>query len=201
MSSRFDEKARDWDTPDRIHRAAVVADVIVREAGPAATARVIDVGAGTGLLGLALADRVGEVVLAEPSSGMLAVTGEKVSALGDPRLRVLPFDLLADPAPEPGFDLVVSMLVLHHLPDTVAALRRVRDLLVPGGGIAIADLAEEDGTFHSDNDGIHHFGFSDGRLLDAAMAAGFADPRVVEAATLPKDGREYPLLLLLARRP
>lgn len=198
--SRFDERARDWDTPERIERAALVAEVIVREAAPSPAARVIDVGAGTGLLGLALAEHVGEVVLAEPSAGMLEVVGGKVAALGDPRIRVLPFDLVADPAPVPGFDLAVSLLVLHHLEDTVDALRRIAALLVPGGRIAIADLDEEDGTFHSDNDGIHHFGFAGARLVDAAAAAGLRDARVVPAMTIAKNGRDYPVVLLVADR-
>jgi SAM-dependent methyltransferase len=36
-----------------------------------------------------------------------------------------------------GFDAVVSNAVLHHLPDTGAALQRFADLLNPGGTLAI----------------------------------------------------------------
>ena len=50
------------------------------------TTRAIDVGAGTGLLGLALAGDVGELVLAEPSDGMLEVVREKLAAGGQPNV-------------------------------------------------------------------------------------------------------------------
>src|SRR6266550_4327750 len=49
----FDERARDWDTPERIDRAARVAAAI-EEAIPLRPGdRLVDVGAGTGLIGLA----------------------------------------------------------------------------------------------------------------------------------------------------
>jgi 2-polyprenyl-3-methyl-5-hydroxy-6-metoxy-1,4-benzoquinol methylase len=39
------------------------------------------------------------------------------------------------------FDAVVSNAALHHLPDTRAALRRLRSLVSPGGTIAIVTFA------------------------------------------------------------
>ncbi len=198
--SRFDDEARTWDTPEHVLRAAAVADAIRSEVSLDPSMRVIDVGAGTGLLGLALADDVGEVVLAEPSSGMLEVVREKVAALGDERISVRTFDLVSDPPPEPAFDLAVSLLVLHHIEDTIGALRSIAALLAPGGRIALADLEAEDGSFHDDHDGIHHFGFERTALAAAAAVAGFAEARVVTATEIERDGRVYPVVLLLGTR-
>jgi SAM-dependent methyltransferase len=199
--NRFDEGARTWDTPDHRARAVAVAAAILREVAVPRAARVVDIGAGTGLLGLALAPDVGAVTFAEPSAGMLEVLGEKLDALGDPRLRALPYDLLVDPPPPDGFDLAVSLLVLHHLEDTEAALRAIAALLVPGGQIALADLATEDGSFHADPEGIHHHGFDPSTLVDAARTAGFTEARIAHATEIERDGRRYPLILLIARRP
>ena len=91
----------------------------------------------------------------------------------------------------------MSLLVLHHLEDTIGALRAIAGLLRPGGRIALADLEAEDGSFHADNDGIHHFGFERTALAAAAAVAGFADARVVTATEIEKDGRIYPVVLLL----
>ena len=199
--STFDEKARDWDTPDRQARALVVVAAI-RDAIPLTTdMRAIDIGAGTGLLGIALAPHVGEVVLAEPSAGMLEVANDKLSAVDRTNVRAVRFDLVADPPPDAPFDLVVSLLVLHHLEDTAGALAAIARLLRPGGYLALADLDTEDGTFHdADAEGIHHHGFDRAHLGDLARAAGFTDVDFRTAVTIEDEGRRYPLFLLVGRR-
>ena len=112
------------------------------------------------MLGLALLDDIGELVLAEPSDGMLAVIADKLAAADLPHVKAIKLDLVADPPPGDPFDLAVSFLVLHHIKDTAAALAAVRRLLRPGGRIALSDLDTEDGTFHSaEAEGIHHLGF------------------------------------------
>jgi ubiquinone/menaquinone biosynthesis C-methylase UbiE len=199
--STFDDRARTWDTPERRERAEAVADAIRTAVPLAPDMRTIEIGAGTGLLGLALADDVGELVLADSSSGMLEVARDKLSELGHRRVSVIHLDLLADLPPDAPFDLAVSLLVLHHLPHPGDALRAIRELLRPGGWLALADLETEDGTFHSpDAEGIHHLGFDAEDLAATATGVGFADVRVDRATIIERDGREYPLLLLVARR-
>jgi 2-polyprenyl-3-methyl-5-hydroxy-6-metoxy-1,4-benzoquinol methylase len=199
----FDERAKDWDTPERIARAAQMAGAI-REAIPiAATDRLVDVGAGTGLLGLALVDDVAEVVLLDPSAGMIEVAADKLAGGALPTVRAHRHDLLVDPPPAEPFDVAVSMLVLHHLQDTRAALTAVRGLLRPGGWMALADLDTEDGTFHSeDAEGIHHLGFDRGALGATARAVGFADVATRTAMVLDEDSHfhGYPVFLLTGRR-
>ena len=79
----FDERARDWDTRTtgdawpRGSPRAIRSAVALTPTTPDGRGRV-----GTGLLGLALADDVGELVLAEPSTGMLEVAREKLAVLG-----------------------------------------------------------------------------------------------------------------------
>lgn len=200
--STFDERARDWDTPERYERASEVAAAIRAHVALAATMRAIDVGAGTGLLGLALAPDVGEMVLAEPSAGMLEVVREKLAAGGPRNVHAIRFDLTTDPAPGPAFDLVVSLLVLHHVADTALALAAIHALFKPGGQLALADLDAEDGSFHDpDAEGIHHHGFDRSTLVESARTAGFVDVQTVSATEIERDGRRYPLFLLIARRP
>jgi ubiquinone/menaquinone biosynthesis C-methylase UbiE len=200
----FDERARDWDTPERIDRAARVAAAIEEALPLRRTDRLVDVGAGTGLLGLALVDDVGEIVLADPSAGMIEVANEKLAAAGLRSARAVRHDLLADPPLANGFDVAVSLLVLHHIQDTAAALAAVRDLLVPGGRIALADLDTEDGSFHTaEAEGIHHLGFDRSALTQLAEAAGFVDV-ATRTATVIDEGADdggYPVFLLTGRRP
>ena len=200
--SSFDERARTWDTPERQARAEAVARAIREHVPLDPSMRTIEIGAGTGLLGFALLGEVGELVLAEPSTGMLEVAREKVAASGFGGVTVAAFDLLVDPPPGGQFDLAISLLVLHHLRETEAALGAIHRLLRPGGRLAIADLEAEDGTFHEPgSEGIYHEGFDRAHLAGLARAAGFADVDVTTATELERNGRTYPVILLLGRRP
>jgi 2-polyprenyl-3-methyl-5-hydroxy-6-metoxy-1,4-benzoquinol methylase len=200
--SSFDERARDWDTPERRMRAEAVAEAIRANVSLTPRMRAIDVGAGTGLLGLTLAGDVGEMVLAEPSEGMLEVAREKLAAGGPPNVSAVRFDLLADPPPGDQYDVALSLLVLHHLRDTLAALAAIRGLLRPRGLLALADLDAEDGSFHdAEAEGIHHLGFDREELAELARKTGFTDVELRTATEFEREGRRYPVFLLLARNP
>jgi ubiquinone/menaquinone biosynthesis C-methylase UbiE len=199
--STFDEQAREWDTPERQERARALAAIIRATVPLSPSMRAIDIGAGTGLLGLELAPDVGQMVLAEPSSGMLDVAREKLATGVWPNASTLAFDLAADPAPTPPFDLAVSLLVLHHLADTQAVFAALAAMLTSGGRMALLDLDAEDGSFHDDDaPGIHHHGFDRDELLRIATQAGFTELGIRTAYHLEREGRTYPLFLLTGRR-
>jgi tRNA (cmo5U34)-methyltransferase len=94
--------------------------------------RVIDLGAGTGLLGRAVARAhpEAELVLLDGSPGMLE---QARSALGEGASYVL--GDLAEAPPAGPWDAVVSAMAIHHLEDAAkrALFARVHDELSPGG--------------------------------------------------------------------
>jgi ubiquinone/menaquinone biosynthesis C-methylase UbiE len=197
----FDAKAAAWDSPVHVERAVAIAAAI-RAAIPLTPAtRVVEVGAGTGLLGRALAPHVGSVLITDPSPGMLEVAGEALAASGITNARTRRFDLAADPLPAERFDLATSLMAMHHVLDTDLALARLASLLLPGGWIAIADLDAEDGSFHVDpaERAAVLPGYDRADLGARAVAAGFDRVAFSDAWEIPKNGRVYRVFLLVAR--
>ncbi|MCA1979452.1 MAG: methyltransferase domain-containing protein [Thiobacillus sp.] len=202
-SAHFDSRARQWDdNPVFVERGLKIAQA-VRESVPLNRAmRVLDYGCGTGLLAFPLKDEVGAMLLVDTSPGMLAVAAEKIAAYGATHMHTAKLDLVADPAPTEKFDLIVTAMTLHHIPDTDRILRVFHELLAPGGHLCIADLDREDGSFHGIEVDVHH-GFERDDLAARAAAAGFADVafRTVFSIAKARDNatRDYPVFLMTAR--
>jgi SAM-dependent methyltransferase len=111
-------------------------------------------------------------------------------------VRVWDLDLAADAAPDERFDLVVTVMTLHHIHDLVPVLDGFATLLSDGGHLCVADLEEEDGSFHSDDSGFDgHHGFPRAALTEQLEAAGFLDVRFERCHEMEKEGRTYPLFL------
>jgi ubiquinone/menaquinone biosynthesis C-methylase UbiE len=98
--------------------------------------RVLDVGCGTGYLGLGLAaaGQVDDLHLVDLSPGMLERAAANADGLGVPATFVRA-SATTLPYPDGAFDAVVSRGVLHHLHDVPAALREWRRVVRPGGPV------------------------------------------------------------------
>lgn len=160
----------------------------------------MEYGAGTGLLSFELADELGSILLTDSSSGMLDVALAKVSASGVARMAVRALDLTRDPLPVERFDIVYSMMTLHHVPDTRDLLGKLYTLLNDGGYLCIADLDAEDGSFHGLDVDVHH-GFDRDALGAALRDAGFDDVRFDTCLQIPKGARSYAVFLAVGQRP
>ena len=204
-STRFDEKAADWDAnPARVALAQAVVEAIRTAVPLRRNMAAMDFGAGTGLVSLGLLPFVGEVTAVDASGEMLRVLGEKVTALGDANLHTLLCDVGEAVLPPARFDLIVSSMVLHHLPDVAMVLKHLRPALRTGGWIALADLDVEDGSFHADPAGINYHGFERATVCRWLEEAGFADTTAREAYRITRPGadgmmRTYPVFLVVAR--
>ena len=203
-AAHFDTKARQWDDNPLFKERGLIIAQAIRQAVPLRPQMsALDYGCGTGLLSFPLKDELGAILLADSSSGMLEVVVGKIAAQGATHMTPLKLDLLIDPPPAQRFDLIYTSMTLHHVPDTDAILRIFHDLLNPGGTLCIADLDQEDGSFHGPEVDVHH-GFDRADLSLRAAKAGFADIRFQTVFSIAKEHesgtRDYPVFLMTARR-
>ena len=203
--SSFDERARTWDDdPGKVERGRLVATTI-RAAVPVGPAtRLLEYGAGTGLAAQELATDVGSITLADPSEGMRSVMAEKIAAgTFPPGTRVWDLDLASHPVPDERFDLILSVMALHHIVELAPVLQGLAAMLEPGGYLCVVDLEEDPGgSFHQASPDFEgHDGFRRDDLAKRLRAAGFGSVDFQPCHEVTKDGATYPLFLATATRP
>jgi 2-polyprenyl-3-methyl-5-hydroxy-6-metoxy-1,4-benzoquinol methylase len=199
-NEHFDQAAATWDLADRrVALAHAVAQAIAARVPLAMKHSVLDFGCGTGLVTLELAPQVGAITGADTSPGMLKTLAGKAQALGIP-LQLLALDPSGSDDLGGPYDLIVSSMTLHHVADVAALFRRFARHLRPAGQVALADLDEEDGSFHEASVSIHHRGFPREKIKDWLGDAGFQEIRLETATVTRKQGKDYPLFLATARK-
>lgn len=191
----FDTRAATWDDdPRKVARARMGAAAIRSAVLLTPRLRVLEYGAGTGLLGQELIGDVGPLTLADPSAGMREVMHAKIAAGLLPGARVIDLDLSLPESATTTFDLIVTMMALHHIPDLQGILTGFAASLGAGGTLCIIDLDAEDGSFHGP-DFLGHPGFDREELSTAMVEAGFGPGHFEDLSDWEKQGRTYHLFL------
>lgn len=203
--SGFDERAREWDAdPVRVERARAVAEKIRAMVPLTSTKTALEYGCGTGLLGFALQPYLAQITLADSSQGMLAVLRQKIAAGAVGNMKAAKLDLTTDALPPERYQLICTLMTLHHIPDPGRLLRDFHALLDPGGSLCLADLDREDGSFHGPEFSGHK-GFDRDALAATAAEAGFHGIRFATAFEITRKvderDRVFPVFLMVAERP
>ncbi|MFC6835651.1 methyltransferase domain-containing protein [Halomarina ordinaria] len=116
-AARFDEVAGEYDdTQNQTDEYRACVSLVVDYADPGPEDVVLDLGCGTGAIGLALADRAKRVVGRDISEGMMERAREKAAQRG---LDNVEFGegSFRDPNVDGSVDVVVSNFAMHHLGD------------------------------------------------------------------------------------
>src|ERR1700733_13796128 len=90
----------------------------------------IDVGCGTGRWSMLVAPRVAHLHLLDASTEALAVAKQNLSSAKNVSFHAK--SVAAVPLPPASLDFAYSLGVLHHVPDTQAAIETVAGVLKPG---------------------------------------------------------------------
>jgi SAM-dependent methyltransferase len=202
----FDEKAKDWDKdPGRVERAAIFAGKIVKFLGDDKIENALEFGSGTGLVSFCLKDRFNSITLADNSTGMIEVLTEKIKNERITNMTPLCIDIFKEKDVLSGYDILYTLLTLHHINDLSSIFGLFNSILKPGGYLFIGDLVTEDGSFHYRNpefDG--HKGFAPDELKKQLILNGFK----VESDSIfyeierehNQQIKKYPLFLIIGKK-
>ncbi|MEV5484374.1 MULTISPECIES: class I SAM-dependent methyltransferase [Streptomyces] len=113
---------------------------LVLDAVPDGCTRALDIGCGDGLLVRKLARRIPEVTGVDRSSAMIRLAREAGARTPNATFVEADFMTAADGVLPGPYDFLSAVAVLHHL-DFTAAVRRMADLLAPGGRLVVIGLA------------------------------------------------------------
>lgn len=206
---RFDAIAADWDSdPAHIQQSGRVADAIAQAVVLRPGMRVLDYGAGTGLVSQALLEREPglQAVVADPSRGMREQLMAKVA---DGRLpadtQVWDVNLDATPLAHSQcagerFDLVFSSNVLHHVQNMDRVLGDFAALAGDGCHVAISEIERPaDADLSEPGSFAGHHGFLRQEIVQRVRAAGLTGVVTTEAGTLTKEGDTFAVFLTVGR--
>lgn len=150
MTAEHEFKVRDATSYDRLadsfdqhteQYSTYAVDSLLAKVSPQRSGRIVDIGCGTGVVALTLAEREPGVTVTgiDLSDGMLAFAAAKAAKLklGD-RVEFIKGDAEALNLPGNSVDAVVSLYAWRHLPNPGKAAAEVFRVLRPGGLFAVA---------------------------------------------------------------
>ena len=196
---RFEHKAGSYEqNRDRVDNVQNIANSILDSVKFDSSMHIMDFGSGTGLLLERVAQHVGKITAVDISRAMNAQLLAKRNTL-DCELEIAEIDLEKSDL-NGKFDGIISSMTMHHIQNIEAMFGKFHSMVKPGGFIAISDLDLEDGSFHTEETGVYHFGFDRDEFAKAATAAGFLMAQVSTASVVHKPQGDFPVFLLTAIR-
>ncbi|MBX3367829.1 MAG: methyltransferase domain-containing protein [Phycisphaeraceae bacterium] len=163
---------------------------------------VADLGCGTGNAAELLAPNVKRVHAVDQSLPMLTAAKKRLSGFSNVSFHQGTLEHI--PLDDGSVDAIVSVLVLHHVPEPLDALREMRRILRgdhasgTGGVALIVDMLDHDRTEYRHTMAHKHLGFAPKAMHKLCKDAGFASTVVRPLASEP-DAKGPGLFVAVAR--
>jgi cyclopropane fatty-acyl-phospholipid synthase-like methyltransferase len=198
-SDLFAHKSKKWDMDStRVRNAKEISDIILKNIKLNSSMELIDLGAGTGLLTYFISPNVGKITAIDNSPSMLEEFIAKQAEFGC-KTEVLAANIMTDDIKITA-DGIISSMTIHHIKDIESLFDKLYMMLNDNGFIAIADLDSEDGSFHSDNEGVFHYGFDRKMLADIAKKAGFENIIFETANIIEKPRKNFSVFTMIGQK-
>jgi len=198
----FDSIGPEWDALRR-----VFGDELLRARATAMLVRpglrVADIGTGTGVLALELAELGLDVIGIDRSEAMLEAARQKWDAAKDPGLGSVEFragDAHDLPLDANSVDAAFAHMVLHSLEAPEQAIREMARIVKPGGRVVLVDFMPHEHEWMKQDLGLLWLGFAPETLIEWLEAAGLERPRIAQHE--PDGKRDLPAsFVAVSRKP
>ncbi len=200
MVDYFENKAAKWDNPEKIAMANRFVDELKKHVTLNPNWKGLEIGGGTGLVGLQLFPKLKEMVIEDTSEEMLKVLRAKTEGMDN--IETLWGDVTD--YKNPDIDFVFSNMAFHHIENIPNLLNHLFQICKTGAVVVIGDLRSEDGSFHR-FDPIPHRGFDTDELSEQFRNAGFTVQlvqtyHVLKQEKVPGKLSEYEQFILIAHK-
>ncbi|MBN2214778.1 MAG: class I SAM-dependent methyltransferase [Bacteroidales bacterium] len=203
----FNDRANGWENdPMEVERAFVSANEIKDFLKPDRSMTAFELGCGTGLLGYFLKDSFLSITLADSSERMIEALKDRIRNNHITNLHPLVMDLLTQDTGLKKYDVIFTLMTLHHITDLDTILFKFGNMLRKNGYLCIADLEKEDGTYHENmSDFQGHHGFKKENLEKLLVRYGFRicfykTFFIIEKTMNNGRKKEFPLFMLMAQK-
>jgi len=199
MNDNFKSKAAQWDSPDKIDMTTKFLSEMLFHVNPTKSWKALEIGAGTGLVGINVEPLVGKVVMVDTSEAMLEILKQKLHS--DSKVEIVHGEVFE--YKQQDIDFVFSAMAFHHLADVEKTLQHIATITKLGAWVVVGDLVTEDGSFHH-FDPIPYCGFDISILSKQFVKAGF-DVKLVKiynviTRTVDERVTNYEQFMLIAKR-
>lgn len=178
----FDSVGPEWDALRR-----VFGDELLRARATAMLVppglRVADIGTGTGILALELAELGLDVIGIDRSEAMLETARQKWEAVASDDPGSVQFrigDAHELPLESNSFDAAFAHMVLHSLEDPEHAILEMARIVRPGGRLVLVDFMPHEHEWMRQELGLLWLGFATETLAEWLEAAGLERPRITQ---------------------
>jgi ubiquinone/menaquinone biosynthesis C-methylase UbiE len=172
-SERFRRQGADWDEMRALDLPAAAVEAALLSLVPKdASARLLDIGTGTGRVLELLAPRVAQGLGVDASKAMLALARARLARADLTHCAVRLADMYRLPLTDASFDIAVMQMVLHYAEDPAGVLAEAARVLRPAGKLLVIDLGRH-GRDDITAKLAHRWpGFDDATMADLLRDAG-----------------------------
>lgn len=140
----WDRHAKNYDRSLRFLGGPMPRTLELTVAAVRGARRVLEVGAGTGVITMAIAPEVEELVATDYSATMVTMVHRRARLGGFGHVLCEQADVHALPYDDGSFDVVVAGNILHLLPDLPGALAALLRVLRPGGKLVAPTFCHDE---------------------------------------------------------